>query len=434
MKILWFAATPCGSVRRTNTKTLAGGWLISLEDELKKNKSVELHVSFLSTIEENSFEYDNVKYYPVKVKHASSPILRIIDRFHNDSSIEKEVLPKLEAIVSKVKPDIIHIHGTEGVMGICSDYVENIPVVFSIQGLIAPYSEKFFSGLPQTFAYKNDPIYDVMRNVGIKRAYQGFLYKAQREKGYLQKANYVFGRTQWDKDVTGLFNPNRKYYVVDEILRNQFYKTHWQKDGFNKKLKIVSTISGGIYKGYETVLKSAKLLIDYADFDFEWHIAGYDMKSKWVHLAEKLTGIKTSACNITLHGRIDADELSALLTESDIYVHVSHIENSPNSVCEAMLIGMPVIASFAGGTSSMLENEKEGILVQDGDPYMYAGAIIDYYMDFDKAKIYGENARRRAMERHNPEQIANQLVAAYNAILNDFDTKSSKNSKFIHTS
>lgn len=424
--ILWFANNQCGSIRRNSAATISGGWLISLEDEIKKNPGVELNVAFFSDVKENPFDYDGVRYYPMYSSMSKNKVGRVIERLKSKEEKDKQMLSLMLDVVKDVKPDIIHIHGTEERFGLIQEYIKDTPIVFSIQGLIAPYSEKYFSGLPQAFAYKNDPIYDVVRNVGIKRAYQDFLYKAEREKGYLQKARYIFGRTLWDKDVTGLFNPNRKYYVVDEIMRKQFYNTLWQKNHYNKRLKIVSTISGGIYKGYETVLKSAKLLKDYADLEFEWHIAGYDMKSKWVHLAEKLTGIKTSTCNIVLHGRIDADELSSLLTESDIYVHVSHIENSPNSVCEAMLIGMPVIASFAGGTSSMLENEKEGILVQDGDPYMYAGAIIDYYMDFDKAKTYGENARRRAMERHNPERIANQLVAAYNAILNDFDTKSYK--------
>lgn len=420
MTILWFACSPCGCLRRNGEKRVQQGWMISLEDEIKNQSNIVLKVAFFSNKKEFPFDYDGVHYYPIYIPSSNYKIGRIIDRFKPEEVIVNNIIPSMIDVVKDAKPDLIHIHGSEGRFGLIQDYVTDIPVVFSIQGLIAPYSEKYFSGLPQTFAYKNDPIYDVMRNVGIKRAYQDFLYKAEREKGYLQKANYVFGRTLWDKDVTGLFNPNRKYYIVDEIMRKQFYKTHWQKEGFNKKLKIASTISDGIYKGYETVLKSAKLLMDYADFEFEWHIAGYDWKSKWLRMAEKLTGIKTSTCNIVLHGRIDADELSSLLTESDIYVHVSHIENSPNSVCEAMLIGMPVIASYAGGTSSMLENEKEGILVQDGDPYMYAGAIIDYYMDFDKAKTYGENARRRAMERHNPERIVNQLVAAYHQIISDY--------------
>ena len=86
-----------------------------------------------------------------------------------------------------------------------------------------------------------------------------------------------------------------------------------------------------------------------------------------------------------------------------------------------MLVGMPVIASFAGGTASLLTTKKEGILVQDGDPYVYAGAISYLYRHFDIAMSYGENARRRALERHNPERIGKQLLDAYQTVMNDFD-------------
>lgn len=40
----------------------------------------------------------------------------------------------------------------------------------------------------------------------------------------------------------------------------------------------------------------------------------------------------------------------------------SHIENSPNNLCEAMILGMPCIATDAGGTSTLLSNMKDGLL------------------------------------------------------------------------
>ena len=41
-------------------------------------------------------------------------------------------------------------------------------------------------------------------------------------------------------------------------------------------------------------------------------------------------------------------------------------ENSPNSLAEAMVSGMPIIAYNVGGISSMFENGKSGILVEAG--------------------------------------------------------------------
>lgn len=426
MKILWYANTPCGSIRRSKSNLFRCGWLISLEDEVKKSSEIELHVVFFSETENESFEFDGVTYHPIFFPKIKNPVARILNRRKPISYIDDKMLPVMLKVVDEVKPDLIHIHGTEERFGLIQDYVKNIPVVFSIQGLLAPISEKFYSGFPNKDVYRFESLKDKLRFVSYRNDFKYFVDRGKRECGYLKKAQYVFGRTTWDEYITGLLNHQRKYYVVDEIMRAPFYNKQWRKENFSKApFKIVSTISGGIYKGYETVLRSAALLKQYSDIDFEWIVAGYDNESKWVKIAEQYTKIKTDDVNVKLLGRIDAEQLSCLLADSDIYVHVSHIENSPNSVCEAMLIGMPIIASFAGGTASLLTTKKEGILVQDGDPYVYAGAISYLYHHFDIAKSYGENARCRAQERHNPERIGKLLLDAYANMSKDFKEKKS---------
>lgn len=424
--ILWFCNSPCGSLRRSGTSRVIHGWMISLEDEVKKSPEIDLHVAYFSETDKESFEFEGVTYHPLFNPRSKNSLARVLDRRKPVSSTDGKMLPLMLKVVEEVKPSLIHVHGTEERFGLIQEYVKNIPVVFSIQGLLAPYSEKYFTGLPNKDIYGFESWKDKLKLVSYRNEFKNFYERGKRECRYLKKAHYIFGRTAWDEYITGLMNNQRKYYVVDEILRSQFYGKQWRKESFSKaSFKIVSTISGGIYKGYETVLRSAALLKQYSGIDFEWIIAGYDQESKWVRIAERYTNIKTADVNVKLLGRIDAEQLSCLLADSDIYVHVSHIENSPNSVCEAMLVGMPIIASFAGGTASLLTTKKEGILVQDGDPYVYAGAISYLYHHFDIAKSYGENARRRALERHNPERIGKQLLDAYADMSKEFEEEKS---------
>lgn len=421
LNILWFSLSPCGSMRRNGSNRVIQGWMISLEDELKKYYDVELHVAYFSEMDEESFEFEGVTYHPLFNPKPRNPLTRILDRGRSISYFDDKLLPKMLKVVEEVSPNLIHIHGTEERFGLIQDYVKNIPIVFSIQGLLAPYSEKYFSGLPNKDIYDFESRKDKLKLVSYRNEFKNFYERGKRECSFLNNAKYIFGRTAWDEYITGLLNNQRKYYVVDEILRSQFYKKKWdKKDYSDKTFKIVSTISAGIYKGYETVLKTAHLLKKYSDLDFEWNIAGYKCDSKWVKIAEQYTRIKSDNVNVKLLGRIDAEELADLLIDSDVYVHVSHIENSPNSVCEAMLVGMPIVASFAGGTASLLKTKEDGILVQDGDPYVYAGAIVHLFEHFDYAKQLGESSRVKAMERHNPERIGNQLVNAYYNIMQDF--------------
>lgn len=420
MKVLWFTNSPCGSIRRFSNSIQTGGWMISLEDEIKKNPNIELSVAYISSKKEKPFKYDDVTYYPILRYIPKNGLKRILSRSESYEKKDIKILSKLLCIVDTVKPDLIHIHGTEECFGLIQDKINTIPIVFSIQGLIAPYTEKFFSGISFSDAKKYESFIDKVKQVSVVNNYKSFLYRSVREKHYLSNANYIFGRTFWDKSCTLALNPKRKYFVVNEILRPNFYTKRWKGFFSTDKIRIVSIITAGIYKGIETLLKTAVILKEYSNLSFEWHIVGYYNKDKWAQIAEKVTNIKSNNYDIIYHGKLDSEHLSNLLCESDIYVQVSHIENSPNSVCEAMILGMPVIASYAGGTASILTNEKDGILVQDGDPYVLAGSIIDLYKNPNKALQYANSSYEIAHKRHDRKQITEKTVLHYNTIIKDF--------------
>ena len=94
------------------------------------------------------------------------------------------------------------------------------------------------------------------------------------------------------------------------------------------------------------------------------------------------------------------------MLNANLYVHPSHIENSSNSICEAMLLGMPIIATYAGGTPSILGDKNEGLLVQDGDPYALA-------------KSLGSKARVKSFIRNDKEKIVKDVINIYASILSD---------------
>lgn len=429
MKVLWLSNSPCSSINRHGGKTIQGGWLISLELEVIKNKQIDLSIAYLSNIDEPPFDYNGTHYYPVVIGNAKKKSKLNTLRFSRLSDAEKEkiAIPQINEIVNKVKPDIIHVHGTEELWGNVLKFVVDVPIVFSIQGLIAPIKEKFFSGISKNNAFVFDSFREKILCEDIKSNWKSFCYRAKRELDFLSKAQFIFGRTFWDRGCSLAINPNRKYYEVNEIMRAAFYNARWTKQHkVGEKFHIVSTISGGIYKGLDTVAKTAQVLSNYTKLNYEWHVIGYPKHSKWEKLVEKETGIKISDFPVSFHGRLPEDGVINMLTTSDLYVHVSHIENSPNSVCEAMMLGMPVIATFAGGTASLLRNGVDGLLFQDGDPYVLAGMIVEIAQNPELANKYGQSARSVALERHNPEKVYQELILGYKAILEDYKNENNR--------
>lgn len=107
-------------------------------------------------------------------------------------------------------------------------------------------------------------------------------------------------------------------------------------------------------------LKTAKLLKDHTDFDFEWLIAGPTGSFSFF---EKNERTPHDAVNIKFLGTLSAEDLAVQLAEADIYVHTAYIDNSPNSLCEAQIIGIPVITTYVGGIPSLVKNYETGILI-----------------------------------------------------------------------
>lgn len=147
-------------------------------------------------------------------------------------------------------------------------------------------------------------------------------------------------------------------------------------------------------------------------------MAGLKEEDPQVRLIKKLRGVTSlEALNIRLMGALPAEELAKNLLQANAYVQVSHIENSPNSLCEAMMAGTPVIASFAGGTASLMQDGITGTLVQDGDPYVLAGGMQEIIEHPENYIRMAEAARQMAQKRHDVQTVVDQLLNAYRAIM-----------------
>src|SRR5690606_3770687 len=125
----------------------------------------------------------------------------------------------------------IHIHGTEDNFGLIQQYI-SIPTVISIQGILTSCIEKYFSGIPAAVAKKHESISDRLLLKSPHQLYKNIESRARRERSILLKTRHVIGRTNWDKRVTRILAPESSYHINNEILRNSFYTTQWNKKSF----------------------------------------------------------------------------------------------------------------------------------------------------------------------------------------------------------
>jgi glycosyltransferase involved in cell wall biosynthesis len=153
----------------------------------------------------------------------------------------------------------------------------------------------------------------------------------------LKHTKNLIGRTAWDRRVSRILAPQAQYFHNDEILRDSFYKSEWKYEPISQ-LNLMTINGPDIYKGIETLIYAAHLL-DLNNIDFKWRVAGINRTDEIVTIASKSTG-KPLSDNIIFLGKLDENTLVNVMLKANIYVATSHIENSPNSLCEALLLGV----------------------------------------------------------------------------------------------
>lgn len=417
MRVLWFANTPGLGAEYLKISLAAGGWISSLQRVVEEMAEVELGFVFYSDQGGAPFAYGKTWYYPVQPL-GSSKGKRLMNRISGRAETD-ENLPAFLRAIGLFQPDIIHVHGTEFPFGLIlresTREIGKIPVVVSIQGNLTVYREKYFAGLALPGWWKGwrtgYPFY--------RADYQIWRRRMAIEQEILQRARFVFGRTDWDRRIVRVLAPQAEYFHVDEVIRPTFYKLSWSP-GKREKPVFFTTSSPSIYKGFETIIDTARVLAG-KGLAFEWRVAGLKADHPLVRLTlrERRVG-DLAALNIRLLGTLSEEAVADQLLESDAYIQVSHIENSPNSVCEAMLAGVPVIATFAGGTGSLLRDGVQGVLVQDGDPYVLAGAMEEVTLERDRYVTMAAEGRLVAQRRHDPAEIVRGMLGRYREVLQKY--------------
>lgn len=410
MKVLWFEMTmPSGYI---NKGIVVCGWQDSLQRVIRKSSEIELFVAFQSDKETEVKTIEGVTYIPMSV-----PLSRWMRQKSSYSwKYEEEALiPQMIKVVERVNPDLIHVFGCECPFGLVAKHTR-VPVVIHIQGSIVPYNNALF---PPTYSD-----YTIYRSLWpnlrkIFRRWKSRLKDESRldmEKRIWSSVRYYMGRTKWDYALSHILRSDCTYFHVEEALRPLFLdgskKWNCPDDG---KLHLITTGISSFWKGPDMLLKTAKILHDLG-VNFEWKVAG-NLNAEFKKVVEEHEKTTFEENNVNILGFTQADELCDILCNSTMMVHTAYIENSPNAICEAQCLGVPVVSTNVGGISTLVRDGIDGILIPANDPWQMAYNIITLAKDKERMMQMSLSTREFALKRHSTENILSQLLSSYKSIV-----------------
>ena len=390
-------------------------WIDSLLEELRNYQSLSLAVVLpINSDFLQKDQKDNIKLYGLPNPKERNIFRKAFNKLIYATESVK-INSHIKTVVDDFNPDIIQTFGTENPFGLIIPEL-NKPVIMHIQGFLLVGERKYFTGISRCEQFRYTSLKDLLIMRGSYNGFFTFRKRAKIEEKVIAGCNYFMGRTDFDKRIISLLSPKSTYYHCEEFIRKDFFEKHWNFP-LENEIVCISTLNGTTYKGIDLLVESSMVLQKLTPYTIKFKICGVSSNEEIVKILKKKYKKDTNFENIEFLGKLTAAELVTQLCSSNFYVHPSYIENSPNSVCEAMALGMPIVATKVGGVNSIIQDKVEGLLVQEGDPYSLAGAIVELINNYKYAELLGKNARDRAISRHNPHQIGTSILNIYEKLI-----------------
>ncbi len=394
-----------------------GSWITPLFNSLCNNESIKLGV--ISPIVNGQYfkkHTEEAIFYSIPIKQSD-----------NQRRMRQPTIGFYLKVIDDFKPDIVHFHGTEKNFGLLREHVKNtIPIVGSIQGIINSY-------LPYLYMASSDVKYTRSRSLknwlgkgGITSMKKKWETYSKIECEIFLQNQYFIGRTLWDKSQAYSLNPKLNYFHAEELLREPFYTTDWD---INQCEPHSIFISSGAYpiKGLHVLIRAINILkgkypkmkvyVPLFQGGGKPKVKDYLLGDDYpIYIRSLILKFKLQENFIPLK-RLSAVEMANQFAQSHVFVLPSFIENSPNSLGEAMMVGTPTITSFAGGVGSIIENEKSSLLFPIGDFRTLAYQIDRIFSDKSLAIKLSQQAKQVADRRHDIEITTRQYIDIYKQII-----------------
>lgn len=333
-----------------------------------------------------------------------------------------------QKILEDYSPDVIHIWGTEyghtlAMINACERLNMVSKAVISLQGICAFCEQHHNEGIPQSVVHSST-FRDFIRQDNLAQLARKYTQRGVLEVEALKKAQNVIGRTEWDRATSMQINPALRYFHCNETMRPPFYSGVWTYEN-SIPHRIFAPGWRDPSKGFHNLLKAfPEILKSYPDavitvpgpsyypqsFKQRLRMRAYD---KYLISLTDQFGLKDK---IIFLGHLSAEQMKMAFLEANVFAFPSNVENSPNTVCESMLLGVPCVSSCVGGLLKMMKHGAEGFIYQPSAEYMLAYYIGEIFRMKADAQAMGAAARAHALQTHDPEQNLNTLFLIYREI------------------
>jgi glycosyltransferase involved in cell wall biosynthesis len=283
--------------------------------------------------------------------------------------------------LKQIKPDIVSCHSSKaGLLGRLACASLGIPVVFTAHGWA------FTDNVPEP---------------------QKTIYKTI-EKLAACLSTHIITVSDFDRDLALTYKiakPEKMTAINNGVMNISELSPN--NHSLENIVRLIMVARFGPQKDHETLIKA---LARIKDMNWQLDLVGGGDSTEIVKLVENYN----LAEKIKFLG--EREDISSLLSQSDIYCLISHWEGFPRSILEAMRAGLPVIATNVAGVKESVNDGNTGFCIPHQDEEILADKISYLIQNPDIIKSMGKNARESFENHFTFEHMAQNTINIYEMI------------------
>lgn len=407
IRVLWVVnvVLPAVAEQLGCSPTPFGGWLSTMIGQLAQADGVQVGVAMRAPVSAfQVVEHAGVTYYAVPQTRSDPFDVREVD-----------CLRTLEHF----RPDLLHAEGSEMAYTRRFLMTWSGPKLLSMQGVINGYEPYELGRLPiasmlMSFRLRQAlPAVALLANKRLR-----FMPRLKKERESLAMVQHVMGRTPWDRAQAYAHNPLARYHSCSRILRDHFYTRRWNEKAMERHSVFIGNAASPRKGAHFAVQAIAQLRREYPDVKL--YVSGEKpgtsrFKSLFgypAYLTDLIRRLQVEDA-VEFLGVLPGETMADRICRSHVFLLPSVIENSPNTLGEAMVMGVPCVAAYVGGVPGMAADEKEALLYRADDPRMLAYQIKRLFDSPELCQALTAKAVERARRTHDAASNLQALVAAY---------------------
>lgn len=419
MKILWVVNTPIDILgEKLYGRCENGVWMDALLSDYRSHGGFELLVATSAKVKRTLyFENGGVRFFAVP---NNVPLL------YNEKKSSN--IYAWYDLINNENPDLVQIWGTEFSHGLCALKAcesLNVPSVIYMQGYLGSIARHYLAGICEKDIKNSITLRDILKHDNILLQRRQYFKNVNRECEEFLLSGRIICENNWCEQSIKAVAPDIKVYRCPLSINEIFSTKQWSIKNCERH-SVICNASGYPLKGLHMLLNAIALLKNKYP-DIKLYVPGTKMvcdhsiksrlrKSGYTKYIERLIKKLDIERNIIWLGPLSQEELANQYSKANLFVLCSSIENHSSSLKEAMMVGVPCVASAVGGVPEYVHHGENGFLYRFEEYDIAASYIEKIFEDDELAEKLSLNAQKNINKLHLNNDIFKRMLEIYNEI------------------